>query len=130
MYITAYTWEQRSYPRECQKSNKLHSMYMAGDNKVSTFKYGARQMDPVEFAAGETRTFVLEWDWSREDVSPDWSLTAWAEKGEVAVVYTGHDSDSLPLTQPKVDDMSHEESIVASSYNLPGSSQQVDEMQE
>ena len=68
-------------------------------------------MDPVQFTAGETKTFVLEWDWSREDVTPDWSLTAWAEQGEVSVIYSGHESDSLPLIEPRVDVMNHEDSI-------------------
>lgn len=65
VYVTAFTWEKRSYPTECQASNKMHSIYMEGDFTVYTFKDGARQVRPIEFEAGETRTFIVEWDWDR-----------------------------------------------------------------
>jgi hypothetical protein len=28
VYVTAFTWEKRSYPEECQKTHKVHSIYM------------------------------------------------------------------------------------------------------
>jgi len=36
---------------------------MTGDLTVYTFKDDARQMDPVIFKAGETKNFIVEWDW-------------------------------------------------------------------
>ena len=77
VYVTAYTWEKRSYPSECLKKNKVHSIYKENDTTVYTFKEGARQMNAIEFEEGETINFILEWDWARESVSPDWSVTAW-----------------------------------------------------
>ena len=83
VYVTAYTWEKRSYPLECQEKNKVHSIYMEGDMNVYTFNDGARQLNPIQFKANEKKTFIVEWDWARKGVTPDWSVTAWAEKGAV-----------------------------------------------
>jgi len=63
VYVTAHVWEKRTQPIECQKTNKVHSLYMTGDLTVYTFKDDARQMDPVIFKAGETKNFIVEWDW-------------------------------------------------------------------
>ena len=62
---------------ECQKTNKVHSIYLENDFTVYTFKDGARQMNPIQFKAYETKRFIVEWDWQRESVSPDWSVTAY-----------------------------------------------------
>jgi len=35
--------------------------------------------------AGQKYTYILEFDWAREDITPDWSVTAWAENGAVTV---------------------------------------------
>jgi len=44
--------------------------------------------------------FVLEFDWSRECITPDWSLVAWAEKGEVDIIHAkGKKSDSFPYIE-------------------------------
>ena len=49
--------------------------------------------------AGQTKTFILEFDWARECITPDWSLVAMAEKGEVVVSHlNGYKSDTLPYT--------------------------------
>lgn len=97
VYVTAYTWEKRSYPKECQKTNLVHSIYMEGDFTVYTFKEGARQMTPIAFKAGETKSLILEWDWQRENITRDWSVTAWGELGEVAVAHEKElKTDSFP----------------------------------
>ena len=99
VYVTAFTWEKRSYPEECQKTNKVHSIYMVDDFTVYTFKDGARQMSVIDFEAGESKSFIVEWDWAREDVTPDWSVTAWAELGQVSVSHNDDiETDSLPFT--------------------------------
>ena len=55
-------------------------------------------MKPVAFKAGEKKQFVLEFDWSRENITPDWSITTWAEKGGASILYSdGSKSDSLPF---------------------------------
>lgn len=108
VYVTAFTWEKRSYPTECQSSNKMHSIYMEGDFTVYTFKEGARQVKPIEFEAGETRTFIVEWDWSRQDATNDWSVTAWAEYGEISVTHSeGLESDVMPFISRENDESSN-----------------------
>ena len=49
------------------------------------FRDGTHQMRPINFAAGETIIFFLEFDWARPNITPDWSLTAYAEQGSVTV---------------------------------------------
>ena len=38
VFITVHTWENRSVPRECRKSNKLHSIYKSGAYNIDTFR--------------------------------------------------------------------------------------------
>jgi len=42
VYVTAHTWETRSYPKECLKTNKMHSIYRMGDFTVDMFKDGTK----------------------------------------------------------------------------------------
>jgi hypothetical protein len=58
---------------------------MDGSTSVDMFHWGAHQMAPVSFKANEIKSYILEFDWGRECVTPDWSITAVAEKGEVKV---------------------------------------------
>ena len=81
--MTVHTWEARSQPYECRKPHKLHSIYRVGDYTVDMFRDGAKQMRPQHYKAGETYSYILEFDWSREDVTPDWSITVYAEDGPV-----------------------------------------------
>jgi len=47
--------------------------------------------------AGQVDEIVVEFDWTRECVTPDWSVTAWAETGKVTVLHVdGIKTDSLP----------------------------------
>ena len=42
--------------------------------------------------------FILEWDWMRPCISPDWSLTAWAEAGALTITHmAGFVSQKLPF---------------------------------
>ena len=44
--------------------------------------------------------YVVEFDWARECITPDWSVVAWAEKGEVTLMHSsGLKSDSLPFIE-------------------------------
>lgn len=124
VYVTAFTWEKRSYPDECQKSNKMHSIYMQGDFTVYTFKEGARQIKPIQFDAGETKSFTVEWDWARQDVTNDWSVTAWAEYGEITVSHhEGLQSDKLPFISRNNDDESQD-----GNTNMPDDDEPADEL--
>lgn len=58
--------------------------------------------------------FILEWDWAREDISPDWSVTAWAEQGDVKITHSkGIESDKLPYIAPKEEEAEAEEETAA-----------------
>ena len=61
-------------------------------------------MKPVTLKAGETTTIVIELDFERENITKDWSLTAWAAKGAVEVRHSdGLAKDSFPFIQKKGD---------------------------
>lgn len=45
-------------------------------------------MTAIAASAGETLTIIVELDFARENITPDWSLTAWAAKGAVTVRHT------------------------------------------
>jgi len=42
-------------------------------------------LEPVWMEAGTTHTLNLHFDWTRKNVTKDWSATAWGENGEVKV---------------------------------------------
>ena len=61
-------------------------------------------MRPQQLKAGQTATYILEFDWAREDVTPDWSFTVYAENGPVKVKhYHGTESDTLPNIEKQLD---------------------------
>ena len=71
---------------------------MEGSTSVDMFHWGAHQMKPVVFKENETKNFILEFDWDRECITPDWSITAVADKGAVKVKHSlGLKTDSLPF---------------------------------
>ena len=102
LIVTAHTWDERTYPQECLKRNKVHSIYREGNNVVDMFRNGAHQMKPVAYRAGESKSYILEFDWDREGVTPDWSVTVQAKNGSVSVKHqNGLSSDSLPYIEKK-----------------------------
>ena len=116
VFITAHTWEDRSVPRECRKSNKVHSIYKDGAYSIDMFKSGSKQMAPQRFKAGEKNTFIVEFDWQRECITPDWSVVAWAEKGRVLVKHRdGIKSDQMPHIERKSDAATEERNEGGSS---------------
>ena len=57
-------------------------------------------MKPEPFKAGQKKRYIVEFDWSRPNITPDWSITAWAEHGGVTVRYQdGRKSDKLPFIE-------------------------------
>ena len=57
-------------------------------------------MKPEPFKSGESKHYILEFDWARKDITKDWSITAWAEKGGVSIKYSdGRKSDTLPYIE-------------------------------
>ena len=102
LIVTAHTWDERTYPQECLKRNKVHSIYREGNNVVDMFRNGAHQMKPVAYRAGESKSYILEFDWDREGVTPDWSVTVQAKNGSVSVKHqNGLSSDSLPYIEKR-----------------------------
>ena len=98
--MTTHTWEARTYPTECNKKNLLHSVGVIGAPTIDTFETGAHQMKRERFKAGEEKRYIIEFDWSRPNITPDWSITAWAENGAVSVRYEdGRESDKLPFIE-------------------------------
>jgi len=76
-------------------------------------------MAAIDFAANESRSFIVEWDWARESITPDWSVTAWAEYGTVSVTHNdGWETDSLPFT-PRIDPSSSSASTVTTTTEEP-----------
>ena len=119
VYVTAHTWDARTYPDECHVKNKKHSIYLFGAPTIDTFEKGAHQMKAQKFKAGEKKQYVLEFDWSRENITPDWSITVWAEFGEVSVVYSDYrESDTLPYLErtEKLQDPEEEAARVAAEF--------------
>ena len=120
MYVSAHTWDARTYPDECHVKNLKHSIYMFGAPTIDTFEKGAHQMKAQKFKAGEKKQYVLEFDWSRENITPDWSITVWAEFGKVSVVYSDYRaSDTLPFIEKtdKLQDPDEEAARVLADSN-------------
>ena len=47
----------------------------------------------------------MEFDWQRECITPDWSVTAWAEKGQVTVKHRdGIETDEFPHIKKKTEE--------------------------
>jgi len=39
------------------------------------------QLTPFEMEAGSREEIIVEWNWSKEDVANDWSITTYAPYG-------------------------------------------------
>ena len=73
---------------------RAHSIYEADGRKVFTFWNDARWMEPIEMKAGDEKVFYVELDLGRENISPDWSVTTWGEKGSVQITVDGKESSN------------------------------------
>ena len=67
-------------------------------------------MKALRFEAGQTITYIVELDFSRENITPDWSLTAWAPKGAVEVRHSDglKSQASFPYIEKKESKGSHQ----------------------
>jgi hypothetical protein len=50
--------------------------------------------DGIMLGPGETRELNILFDWTRENITKDWSATAWGELGDVRVIH----NDNIPTT--------------------------------
>jgi hypothetical protein len=106
VHVGAHTWRSRSYGESdtcllaTYEVDKAHSIYAANGRKVFTFWNDARWMDPIEFKAGEKMTFYVELDLNRDEISPDWAVTAWGESGEIKITVDAKgESDKFPYVK-------------------------------
>ena len=60
-------------------------MHQEGTYVVDLFRDGSHGMKPVAAIAGETMNIIVEFDFARENITPDWSLTAYGAKGALTV---------------------------------------------
>ena len=88
VYLTVNLWEARSYPTECKRRNKYHSVYVEGKKSVDMWRDGSQEVKPIRMKANTPKKIMIEFDWARECVTPDWSLVAWGEFGEVSVKHS------------------------------------------
>ena len=82
---------------------------MLFNNKSKTatgWQAGDAWLPKLYMSAGESIEVEVEFNWEREGITKDWSITAWGEVGAVTVEHSdGLKSDSLPYT-PKHNDNS------------------------
>ena len=75
---------------------------MLFNNKSKTatgWQAGDAWLPKLYLSAGESFEVEVEFNWEREGITKDWSVTAWGESGGVTVVHNdGLPSDSLPYT--------------------------------
>lgn len=60
-------------------------MYRVGEFNIDMFMEGSKQMRPQSFKAGLPIYYILEFDWARDSITRDWSITVWAEDGNINV---------------------------------------------
>jgi hypothetical protein len=101
VFLAAHTWDKRGIAKECAADTGLWSNILV-NHMAYLFKYGGTTEAIAELQAGETIEISVELDFSNPKLPKDWSVVAWAEKGEVWVTHSGGmASDKLPYT-PKV----------------------------
>ena len=49
--------------------------------------------DPYQIKAGESVTLEMEFDWTRKDISKDFSVVVWATEHEVEILHVPKDRD-------------------------------------
>ena len=95
VYVTAHTWDKRSMGSTCNalwyNTGKYHSIKAPHDPYYRVFNEGDHQLEPFVLTAGTPVDIDLEFDWSNSEVSADWSVTIWAEGGNVSVVHSNSD---------------------------------------
>ena len=98
VYVTAHTWDKRGVADICETVEKNNMMFVQGDSKKRSFKYGAVSADPIQMSAYETITIETEWDHTNANLPNDWSVVAWGPIGGLTLTHTkGLTSDELPF---------------------------------
>ena len=86
IWVAAHTWDRRGIPSACRKDMKPHSIEAEWMSYVMNFRYGAADLDTYEIKANQETVITTEWNWAElEDISKDWSVVVWGDKGNVSI---------------------------------------------
>jgi len=80
-----YGW----YDWECDGArNAVHSLRdnKSGSSVSFSSAEGSAWLQPIQFSAGETRTFSADMDWYDSEIAKDFSLTAWGTGGKTSSI--------------------------------------------
>jgi len=103
--LSANVWDYRDYPTACKQSavkmnpdgNKRHVFGVPGfahedskkGNEFTEWNSGSREWPPIMMDAGEEVDFFVELDYTRRDMSNDFSSVVWGDKGPVTLTHKG-----------------------------------------
>ena len=95
VHIGAHIWQDRGYSWswDCADAHysdeQTHEFIDETTGKHFSLNGGDEDVwqEPVFMAAGSSHKIKVLWDWNRPEVTKDWSVTAWGEKGNVNVVH-------------------------------------------
>ena len=89
LHISVNVWPERSYPLECQEAiasdNGNHLARLGKSRTLQGFTKGETIFEPLEAIGGQSITLELEFDWTREDISKDFSVVVWGAEQEVEI---------------------------------------------
>jgi hypothetical protein len=89
VHVGAHTWRPRSIPTtgECSSATRgrSHSIIPKGGRTVYTFSKDGRWTPKVTLEPGQEIEYIVEIDLDREEMSKDWSITAWGENAPVKI---------------------------------------------
>ena len=95
--LSANVWDYRDYPTACKESavktnpdgKKKHVFAVPGFGDDYYFNSGSREWPPIMMDAGEEIDFFVELDYTRVDMSKDFSSVVWGDRGEVTLTHRG-----------------------------------------
>jgi len=83
-------------------SSPHHSLYETGGsyyNGIFDANTGVKWLPVYEFEEDESKSFTVVFNWNRQGVAKDWSLTAWGTEHSVTVTHDDElESDHMPKT--------------------------------
>ena len=111
VYVSGHVHPGRTY---VEKSCIRNCVSCATRHVLKTSKYphheflfssGSQWLTPIMMKAGTTMDLSLEVDFSRMDITKDFSIVMWSEKEATTITHDdGHESDSYPMYDPPVEE--------------------------
>ena len=90
--MSAYTWNDRGIPEKCESydNEAYHAMKLSNVNSGFVWVYGDYSLKPFKMSAGEEIKVELEWNFSNQAHSPDWSIVAYGDgkKGSLSLKHS------------------------------------------